>query len=188
MLRQLLNASSTSGDWLVGLIDRRKIALAGHSDGGDVVAALVYDNAYRVAGVDPRAVAVLSGTEFSIANQIYAQPATGPVPLLVVQSATDRCVPPWEAEQLYNAIAAPKYFLKLDAASHLGAYSGAEAEPSSVVQRSTVAFFDQALGLPAASPRQLSTAATHRAVSTLTTAPVAIPIPTPRGSRSCPKD
>ena len=93
-IQQLTAATATKNSWLDGLIDKNAIVLAGHSDGGDVVAALVYDAAKRVPGITVRAVAVLSGAEFAIENQAYSQPPGPPVPLLVVQSMTDVCNPP----------------------------------------------------------------------------------------------
>jgi pimeloyl-ACP methyl ester carboxylesterase len=187
-IQQLTAATNTKSSWLDGLIDKNSVVLAGHSDGGDVVAAVVYDAAKRVPGITVRAVAVLSGAEFAIKNQTYSQPPGPPVPLLVVQSMTDVCNPPASAVQLYNAITAPKYYLDLDNATHLGPYNGADPQPSTVVEQTTIAFFQGAIGPSAISTQALSAPATVTGVSSLLTANVLAPLPTPSGAPSCPFD
>jgi hypothetical protein len=187
-IQQVTAATDTKSSWLHGLIDKNAVVLAGHSDGGDVAAALVYDAAKRVAGVDVRAVAVLSGAEFAIAGQTYSQPPGPPVPLLVVQSMTDVCNPPSSAVQLYNAIAAPKYYLDLDNATHLGPYDGADPQLSTVVEQTTIAFFQGAIAPSAISTQALTAPATVAGVSSLLTANVLAPLPTPSGAPSCPFD
>jgi hypothetical protein len=101
-----LNASAQGGAWYDGLVDPHRIVLAGHSDGGSTVAALVYDSAAPHTSVAVRGVVVLSGSEFPISGQTYAQPSSGEVPLLVVQGTADRCSPPAGAIGLYDAIGA----------------------------------------------------------------------------------
>src|SRR5665213_476042 len=187
-IKNLMAASTTKSSWLDGLINKNAIVLAGHSDGGDVVAALAYDSAAQVAGVTVRGVAVLSGAEFAIANQVYSQPSGPAVPLLVVQSTTDVCNAPSSAVQLYNSIAAPKYYLNLDNATHLGPYNGAQPRVSAIVEQTTTAFFQGAIGPSAISTQALSAPATVAGVSSLTTASSLAPIATPSGSPSCPVD
>jgi pimeloyl-ACP methyl ester carboxylesterase len=187
-IRELTAAASTKSSWLDGLINKNAVVLAGHSDGGDVVAALVYDAAKRVPGISVRGVAVLSGAEFAIGNQAYSQPPGPPVPLLVVQSMTDLCNPPNSAVQLYNAMAAPKYFLDLDNATHLGAYDGADPQATTIVEQTTIAFFQAAVGPSAISTQALSAPATVAGVSSLLTASVLAPLPPLSGAPSCPFD
>jgi pimeloyl-ACP methyl ester carboxylesterase len=187
-IQHLTAATATKNSWFDGLIDKNSIVLAGHSDGGDVVAALVYDAAKRVPGVNVRAVAVLSGAEFAIKGQSYSQPSGSSVPLLVVQSMTDDCNAPTFAVQLYNAISAPKYYLDLDNATHLGPYDGADPQVSTVVEQTTIAFFQGAIGPAAISAQSLSAPATVAGVSSLLTASLLAPLPTPSGAPSCPFD
>jgi predicted dienelactone hydrolase len=187
-LRQLTADASTAGNWLDGLVDAHAIALAGHSDGGSAVAALVYDGSYATSGLGVRAVAVLSGAEFAIANQQYGQPADAPVPLLIVQSATDQCNPPNNAVSLYNAIGTPKYFLELADATHLGAYSGTSPAAFAVVEKVTAAFFDRSLGVGSTTEAQLVAAGSVDKVATLVSAAEAAAIPAPSGPTVCPSD
>jgi pimeloyl-ACP methyl ester carboxylesterase len=187
-IRQLSTAATTKSNWLDGLVKKDAIVLAGHSDGGDVVAALVFDAAARITGVSVRGVAVLSGAEFPVANQTYSQPTGPAVPLLVVQSMTDVCNRPSSAVQLYNAIGAPKYYLDLDNATHLGAYDGADAPAAAVVARTTIAFFEGALGTAAISTPALSAQATRPGVSSLLTSSLLPPIAATSSTTTCPTD
>jgi len=143
-------AASAGAPVLDHLVDLRELALAGQSDGGDAVAALVYDAPYasdyaRMA-VHPRAVAVLSGSEFEVAASNYAAPPHPPA-LLVVQSAADACNLPEDSVTLYDDIDSPKWFLELFHAHHLPAYTGGDPGATSLVTRVTIAFFEDALGL-----------------------------------------
>jgi dienelactone hydrolase len=134
---------------LRGLVDPRRLGLAGQSDGADAVAALSYDSYYYArleTGLadQPLAVAALSGAEIG-GTDSYG--TGGHAPLLVVQSATDLCNPPEDSTQLYGAIATAtaKWFLVLDDATHLGPYTG-QGEAAPVVESVTTAFFKTELG------------------------------------------
>ena len=79
------------------------------------------------------------------------------MPLLIVQSMTDVCNAPSSAVQLYNKIAAPKYYLDLDNATHLGSYNGAQTTASTIVEQTTShSLFQAAIG-----PSAISTQATQ---------------------------
>lgn len=135
-------SSSASCEILHGLIDERKIALAGQSDGAQVVAALVYDNAFSgvLGSLSYTAVAVLSGDE--IGSGTYVAGPSSP-PLLVVQSNADACNPPEEAVDLYDAVpTARKWFLTLYGALHLPPYDGRDAPAFAVVSAVTSRFFE----------------------------------------------
>jgi hypothetical protein len=101
---------------------------------------------------------------------------------------TDICNPPSSAVQLYNAIDAPKYYLDLDNTTHLGPYDGSDPRASTVVEQTTIAFFQGAIGPSAISTQALSSPATVAGVSSLLTASVLAPLPTPSGAPSCPFD
>ncbi len=131
-------AASSGAAWLKGLVEPGKIALAGHSDGAQAVAALVYsDNfssTYAAMGVRPFGVVLLSGSELS---GTYAPPSDAP-PLLFVQSAVDSCNLPQDAEQLFRD-AGGGWFLKLEGARHFSPYIGiGPAAP--VVEKVSVTF------------------------------------------------
>jgi predicted dienelactone hydrolase len=177
--------ASTRGSWLDGLIDRSQLVLAGHSDGGSAVAAAVYDAPYAHPELGVRGVVVLSGAEFPIANQKYGQLAT-PVPLLVVQSAADRCQPPSDAVQLYDAIGTPKYFVELSSASHLGAVDGTDAGATAAVEAVTSAFFAEVFDQGNQSASGIVTAGTVSGIASTSTTATVSPIPSPSGPTVCP--
>jgi hypothetical protein len=183
-----LNASAQGGAWYDGLVDPHRIVLAGHSDGGSTVAALVYDSAAPHTSVAVRGVVVLSGSEFPISGQTYAQPSSGEVPLLVVQGTADRCSPPAGAIGLYDAIGAPKDLDLLTGASHLGPYDGSEPTSFGVVQRLTTRFLEDAVGASSVTSTSLATAGNAPGVAVLSSNAHVLEIPAPPGGTVCPAD
>ena len=135
---------SAPATFLAGLFDPSEIAVAGQSDGGDVVSALGYNSCCSAgpAATHIQAVAVLSGAENSgwFTGSWFATP--GP-PLLVAQGTNDACNAPPLSTALYDAAPAAggKYFLTLLGADHLAGYTAAGAS-SSAVAAATTAFFD----------------------------------------------
>ena len=140
------------------------VALTGQSDGGDTVAALAYQpvEAAAFAGLDVKAVAVLSGAEM--------QGAYGPGPaLLFVQSPNDTCNPPQQAAALYDAIGqSDRWFLETNSRTHIGPYNGREPQEAALVARVTTAFLRSELeGGPVTTSLQRA-AAGATALGTLT--------------------
>jgi len=136
-------AASSGAAWLKGLAEPGKIALAGHSDGAQAVAALVYAEkyaaTYEAMPSRPFGVVVLSGSELS---GTYAPPAEAPA-VLFVQSAVDGCNLPQEAGTLFHD-AGGGFFLELSGAHHFSPYVGVgPAAPT--VERLTAAFLKSAL-------------------------------------------
>lgn len=169
------------GRWLAGLVDPTRLALAGQSDGANTVAALLYDQAYAAVKaslpVQPRAVALLSGAEWTRAQDVYAAPAGGPA-ALVVQSAQDACNLPQDSAQLYNLIPGDKWYLGLASATHLGPYVGID-QAASTVAAVTTDFFSLALRPGSTSPATLVTAGNVPGVSEITSAAMVAAAPAP---------
>jgi hypothetical protein len=143
-------AASSGASWLKGLAEPGKIALAGHSDGAQAVAALVYGDkyasSYGAMATRPFGVVILSGSELS---GTYAPPASPP-PMLFVQSAVDRCNLPQDAGTLFHD-AGGGSFLKLIGAHHFSPYIG-KGVAAAVVQKVTTAFLKAAAqGAPSSS-------------------------------------
>jgi hypothetical protein len=157
----------------VGLVDSSDIILAGQSDGADTVAALLYDHEYSktlaAMGARPRAVALLSGAEWTRDEDFYSAPIVGGAPALVVQSLTDGCNDPADSSQLYNMLTASKWFLALSDATHLGPYVG-DGDAAKVVERVTVAFFDLELQRAKVTPASLERDGDVPGVSQITSA------------------
>jgi hypothetical protein len=173
---------STRVGYLAGMMNPDRLILAGQSDGGDTIAALMYDRAYGATRASlarrPVAVALLSGAEWTRAGDLYTAPSGLGPPLLVVQSLTDACNAPANSSRLYNMAKAPKWFLALDDATHLGPYVGlSTAAP--VVEQVTRAFFDLESGRATVKPQILAEDGDRRGISTLTSAPSVPSYPAP---------
>lgn len=119
VITSLLYDSSTTGQVLSGLIDPSRIAVIGHSDGGDVALAAVANDCCR----DPRikAAILLSGAELAWFPGTYFTPPG--VPMLVVQGSIDYDLNPVPCSvALYNAAPRPKYYLSMIGQTHFSAY------------------------------------------------------------------
>ncbi len=168
--------------YLVGLMDPARLILAGQSDGADTVAALMYDHEYAGArasiAVQPAAVALLSGAEWTRAEDAYSVRSGGGPPVMVVQSLTDSCNDPADSSALYNMVTGPKWFLALEDATHLGPYVG-DGAAAEVVARVTVEFFDLEVGRGKVTAAALEREGDQTGVSTITSAPSVPLYPTP---------
>ena len=171
--------ASSHATFLKGLAEPGKVALVGHSDGAQAVAALIYSanyaTTYGAMSVRPFAVVVLSGSQLSGTYR----PPTSPPPLLFVQSAVDGCNLPQDAGTLFHD-AGGGFFLKLTGAQHFSPYIG-QGPAAPIVEKLTTAFLKAALaGTPTASG--LSSVTFSPSLATLyppSTAPVLIALPVP---------
>jgi dienelactone hydrolase len=159
--------------YLTGLVDPAHLVLAGQSDGADTVAALLYDRAYArvraTMAVQPTAVALLSGAEWTRAEDAYSATRAGGPPALVVQSLTDSCNVPSDSSELYDMLTGAKWFLALADATHLGPYVG-DGAAAEVVEKVTRGFFDLEVGRGKVTAAALGSEGDEAGVSTITTA------------------
>jgi dienelactone hydrolase len=139
VIRRLLALSRKPRGVLSGMISDTKIAVAGHSDGGDTVAAMAAASCCEDHKI--RAAVVLAGAESTaLGGSWFAGPTP---PMLFVQATGDTCNPPWASVQLYKADKTGiRYYLQLFGANHLIPYEGHGA-PESIVARVTLAFLDR---------------------------------------------
>jgi dienelactone hydrolase len=150
VITALLKASASSGP-LNHLIDPRRIAVAGHSDGAITALAVAYDVHYRDSRV--RAAVILSGAELGDGAFRFSR---GSPPLLAAQGTADQTNLPRNTRQIYLAARDPKFLLQLLGAGHLPPYSYAQPWLG-IVEATTIAFLDRYLrGDPDALPRILS--------------------------------
>jgi hypothetical protein len=134
------------------LIDASRLALAGHSDGAEVVAMLAYSLGKDPQGVsyrslrsslDFRATLVLSGQEDGIDAYGLQAPATA---MFMVQSLADQCNSPSNAETLYRAIDEQnKWFLELKNAHHLPPFDNVDVPAFQLVAATTTRFLENLL-------------------------------------------
>jgi dienelactone hydrolase len=122
---------------LHGLVDPKRIAFAGQSDGAETAFAASYDRRY----LDPRvdAAVILSGAAFPG----FTGPARSP-PLLAVQGTSDPINSPSNTSAYYRLAHRPSYLLWLLGASHLPPYT-TQDKWAAVVDRATTAFLDHYL-------------------------------------------
>lgn len=158
---------------LVGLVNSSWLILAGQSDGADTIAGLLYDKVYTstlaLMAVQPKAVVLLSGSEWLRKVDVYSAPAAGGPPVLVVQSLTDSCNDPANSSLLYNMVTGSKWFLALEDATHLGPYTG-YGVAADVVESVTVSFFDLAVGRGDVTAARLEQEGNQPGESTISTA------------------
>ena len=141
VIRQLVAISRRPHGALAGLVNPAEIAVAGHSDGGDTVAAVAANTCCRDRRV--AAAIVLAGAEWPpLPGRYFARPAP---PMLFVQGTADTWNPPAASMQLYRAdTAGPRYYLDLFGTDHFAPYEGGGA-PEPIVARVTTDFLDRYL-------------------------------------------
>jgi predicted dienelactone hydrolase len=141
VIQRLLALSGAPSGPLSGLIASGQIAVAGHSDGGDTVAAVAANTCCRDRQV--KAAVVLAGAEWPPLGGRFFPRASPPV--LFVQGSADTWNPPAASQQLYRAdTAGPRYYLDLPGAGHFSPYQGG-GRPEPLVARVTVDFLDRYL-------------------------------------------
>jgi dienelactone hydrolase len=138
-LTRVLALSRARHGLLAGLLNSRRIGIAGQSDGGAVVAAILGNTCctdHRVL-----AVAVESGDEWPpMAGQYFTRPT---VPVLFSQGSADTINPPGCSVTMYLADRAPaRYYLDLFGASHTEPYWGINSYEK-VTARVTLAFMNR---------------------------------------------
>jgi dienelactone hydrolase len=141
VIGRLVAAGRRPGDRLSGLVDGARVAVAGHSDGGDTVAAMVASTCCRDRRVS--AAVVLAGAEWAaMPGRYFAAPT---VPMLFVQGTADTWNPQSASLQLYQAdTRGRRYYLALPGVGHFTPYEGG-GPPEPVVARVTVDFLDRYL-------------------------------------------
>jgi dienelactone hydrolase len=140
LITRLLHASASGHGFLAGLIDRRRVAVTGQSDGGETALAVAYDSQF----IDRRVTAamILSGAKIPGVGG-FNFPAPTP-PLLATQGTADTVNPPSFTHDFFDGAPSPKYLLEMLGAPHLGPYTD-EQPQLRIVERVTIAFMDQYL-------------------------------------------
>lgn len=116
----------------LGHVDPKRIAVAGHSDGGVAALAVAYDRRFH----DPRlrAAIVMSGAMIGGMTGFVHGP-----PLLAMQGTADTVNPPAATADYFARAARPKFLVRLLGAPHLPPYVGEEPQLG-IVERVTLAF------------------------------------------------
>lgn len=141
VIRQLDQLSSQPDGPLAGLVNPSKVGVAGHSDGGDTVAAMAGTSCCQYPSLS--AAIVLAGAEWPAFAGTWFTGATPP--MLLVQGTADTWNPQAASLQLYQADhGGTRYYLQLSDADHFTPYEG-DSAPEPIVARVTVDFLDHYL-------------------------------------------
>jgi dienelactone hydrolase len=138
VIRRLLAVSGRPRGVLSGLVNPAAVAVAGHSDGGDTVAAMAANTCcldHRVS-----AAVVLAGAEWPPLRGSYFARRTPP--MLFVQGDADNINPPAASQLMYRAdTSGPRFYLDLFGVGHLTPYEG-RGSPEPIVARVTTDFLN----------------------------------------------
>ena len=139
-ISSLLSLSRPGAGPLAGLVDPARIAVAGHSDGGETALAVAYSRRFR----DPRvsAAVILSGAEMSgVGGYSFSR---GSPSLLAMQGTADTFNEPKYTSAYFKLAQRPKFLLRLLGAGHLPPYAYQQPQLA-IVERVTIAFLDSYL-------------------------------------------
>ncbi len=166
VITQMLAQNANPHTPFNGLINPRRIAVSGQSDGGDAALAVAFDPALR----DPRVTAavIFSGAEIPQLGT-FTFPAHGPA-LLATQGSNDRINLPAATGQFFSRAPRPKFLLTLVGAAHLPPYEDQQPQLG-IVATVTIAFLDQYLKLQASGLRRMAVAGNQAGVTTLSSYP-----------------
>jgi predicted dienelactone hydrolase len=149
VISRMVAAGRVRGGFFSGLVDPRRIAVTGQSDGGETALAVAYDSHFIDRRI--RAAAILSGAKIPGVGG-FDFPAPSP-PLLATQGTADTINPPTFTYAFFDIAPPPKYLLTMFGAPHLGPYTDQQPQLG-VVERVSTAFFDRYLkGQPGALKR-----------------------------------
>ena len=138
VISRLLRLSEEGAGPLAGQVDASRIAVAGHSDGGDTMAALAAAACCRDGHV--RAAIILAGAQWPAFTGHWFAGSTPP--MMFVQGSDDTWNPPAASVQLYQAdTTGLRYYLDLPGAGHFSPYEGG-ATPEPVVAAVTLDFLN----------------------------------------------
>jgi fermentation-respiration switch protein FrsA (DUF1100 family) len=136
VIGRLLRLDRNPRSRLYGLIDPGRIAVAGHSDGGDTAFAVAYERHYLDWRV--HLALILSGAP--LPPEPVVQRRASP-PLLVTQGTRDPINLPSVSRELFTDAARPKFLLSLIGAGHLPPYSSNRRQLA-IIEHVTIAFLN----------------------------------------------
>ncbi len=158
VISSVLSLNRPAASDLAGMVDPTRIAVAGHSDGGEAALAVAYGCRLRDTRV--AAAVILSGAEMSgIGGYCFGQDSPS---LLAAQGTADHSNEPRFTNAYFDLAQRPKFLLRLLGAGHRGPYTSQQPQLA-IVERVTIAFFDRYLKhQPEALQRMISLGSTIR--------------------------
>lgn len=163
VIDQMLHAPPAS---VAGLVDARRIGVAGHSIGGVTTMGLAFNSCC----LDPRvkAAIVMEGVPLPFSGGTYFGRVVSP-PVLFFQGSADTTVVPATGVSLYNQARPPKALVTIVGGTHSGPYQGDQLTPQvDLVARVSVGFLDRYLdGRPAGTTQLRQAVASSGGMATL---------------------
>lgn len=171
LMTRLLRSNENPMSFLAGQINRRRIAVAGQSDGGETALAVAYDRFF----IDPRvsAAVILSGAKIPNVGGFFdtGSGSDRRLPaLLATQGTADTVNLPRFTYDFFGEAPRPKYLLQLFGAPHLGPYTN-EQPQLGIVERASTAFLDAYLRGSRGALRRIATAGDVPGVSSINAVP-----------------
>jgi dienelactone hydrolase len=161
-LKAVISAMTTGAagaPQVTSMIDPRRVAVVGHSDGGETVAAMLLvpqDADRRVS-----AAVILAGQ-----IPTWGAIAPRPTPVLVEQATGDTINPPRGARALYARLDPPKAYLNVIGANHREVLIGTGRQ-STLVRATIISFLDVELTRSSAARTRLREVGNQRGCCTL---------------------
>ena len=137
VIDELFALARDRGSWLGGHVDRRRVAVAGHSLGAVTTLGAAYNDCCRDRRID--AVVSISGGPLPYPDGEYDWSGT---PLLLVHGAVDQVVPVAGSDAVFDAADGPVWYLRFREADHYGVGLGADG---ALTVQATIAFLDATL-------------------------------------------
>ena len=162
VLERVLAENERPGSELEGLVDPRRVGLAGKSMGGITALLAGFDPDQR----DARFAAVIAMTGLAMDTVRFDRFET---PLLLVHGTEDDIVPIKGSIDAYAAARPPKYFVTLLDQSHVGPFDGGDQPAARVVRATTIAFLDAYVRGRRRARRRLSRAGDVEGVASMLT-------------------
>ena len=162
VISSLLDLAGRPSSPLAGMVDPRRIAVSGQSDGGETALAAAYVPGYRDRRI--RAAVILSGAVLP-GGPPFSFPRDSPA-LLATQGTADTINPPQRTDQFFGLAPRPKFLLELLGAGHLPPYTTQEPQLG-VVERVSIAFLERYLDDEAGALGRLRAAGRAAGVATL---------------------
>lgn len=141
IISKMLTESTQPGE-MNGMISRDKIAVAGHSDGGNTAAA----TAYNACCIDTRvkAAVMLAAEKDLFPDTWFQTPTPGQsrvnIPFLGMHSDKDQITPYANGRAIFEGAGSPKYFVTIVNGNHEDPFTGGVEAPAAA--RIIVAFLD----------------------------------------------
>jgi dienelactone hydrolase len=165
VISRVLALSRAGVGFLAGLVDPRRIAVAGHSDGAETALAVAYDRGFLDRRV--RAAVILEGAE--LPGGAFEFPRPSP-PLLATLGTADTINLPRFTRAFFDRAPAPKYLLTMFGTQHVGPYTVQEPQLR-IVEHTTTAFLDRYLSGIRGAGKQILADGHVPGISTLTADP-----------------